>query len=119
MEKDKVSKIVDKITRDLRIGVYQVIVLKIIVEEEPVYGYAIRKKIVELSKGSLNPSESTIYDTLKKLEKLGLIEGYWAQSPLGGPMRKYYRAKPIAKTVLEKVIREIRKLGELLEGSLD
>ncbi len=118
MAKNKIDKIVDKITRDLRIGVYQVIVLRIIVEKQPIHGYAIRREIMELSNGELNPSESTIYDTLKKLEKLGLIEGYWAQSPLGGPMRKYYKAKPTAKIVLEKVVREIKKLRELLEGNL-
>ncbi len=110
MTKDKINKIVDRIMRDIRIGLYQVIVLKIITEKQPIHGYAIRKRIVELTNGMLNPSESTIYDTLKKLEKLGLIEGYWAQSPLGGPMRKYYKAKPIAKPVLEKISRELEKL---------
>lgn len=116
MKKDKLDKIIEKIFRDLRSGVYQVIVLKLLVDKGPMHGYGIRRAIYELSNGKLNPSESTIYDTLKKLEKHGLIEGFWAESPLGGPMRKYYRAKREALMVLERVLREVRELYKIIRG---
>lgn len=119
MDKSKLNKIIEKILKDIRIGFYQLIVLKIIVDRGQLHGYAIRKAIQDLSSGRLNPSESTIYDTLKKLEKYGLIEGFWAQSPLGGPMRKYYKAKKEAKMILDQVLKELEELNKIIKGSKD
>ena len=55
----------------------------------------VRKRIEELSNSTLEPSESTVYETLKKLEKLKLIEGFWAKSPYdGAPVSLYTSPSP-------------------------
>ncbi len=111
------EKIKQRILRDLRLGLYKLIVLSIIHKYGPIHGYNIRKKIEELSDGLLRPSESTIYDTLKKLEKLGLIESYWVASS-GYPMKKYYRIKTKDEELVEEIISEALKEGEIINRIL-
>ncbi len=111
------EKIKQRILRDLRLGLYKLIVLSIIYKYGPIHGYNLRKKIEELSRGLLKPSESTIYDTLKKLEKLGLIESYWVTSS-GYPMKKYYRVKAENKELVREIIREALKEGEIISRIL-
>ncbi len=104
-----VDKVLKKMLKDARSGFYQVIILKIIAVEGPLHGYAVRKRIEELSNSTLEPSESTIYETLKKLEKLKLIEGFWAKSPFdGAPPRKYYRVTSLGLRVLDRIVNEIK-----------
>jgi len=80
------------------------------------HGYGIRKLVEEMSKGVAKPSESTVYDTLKRLERMGLIESFWGESPLGGPMRKYYRATPLGKEVLSRLLEQLKPiLSAILE----
>ncbi len=111
------EKIKQRILRDLRLGLYKLIVLSIIYKYGPIHGYNLRKKIEELSRGLLKPSESTIYDTLKKLEKLGLIESYWVASS-GYPMKKYYRVKAENQELIIEIIREALKEGEIISRIL-
>ncbi len=111
------EKIKQRILRDLRLGLYKLIVLSIIHKYGPIHGYNIRKKIEELSGGLLKPSESTIYDTLKKLEKLGLIESYWAASS-GYPMKKYYRIKTENEELIKEIISEALNEGEIINRIL-
>ncbi len=111
------EKIKQRILRDLRLGLYKLIVLSIIYKYGPIHGYNLRKKIEELSRGLLKPSESTVYDTLKKLEKLGLIESYWVASS-GYPMKKYYRVKAENQELIIEIIREALKEGEIISRIL-
>ncbi len=114
MDREKVKQ---RILRDLRLGLYKLIVLSIIHKYGPIHGYNLRKKIEKLSGGLLKPSESTIYDTLKKLEKLGLIESYWTASS-GYPMKKYYCIKAENEELVKEIIREALKEGEIISRIL-
>src|ERR1051326_8892873 len=64
-------------------------VLGILAEGES-YGYAILKRINELSGGELDWTEGLLYPLLHRLERLGHVESSW-QSVTGGRRRKYYR----------------------------
>ncbi|OWJ55217.1 hypothetical protein Pdsh_04445 [Pyrodictium delaneyi] len=103
-----VEKAVDKLLRDLRVGLYSIVVLDLLVRRGSLYGYAIRRYLEEAAPG-IAPSESTIYDVLKRLEKLGLLESYWARGP-AGTMRKYYRTRPGVEEVLYKLVMQLRQL---------
>ncbi len=105
---------VEKISSEVRKALYTIAILRIVVEKGPIHGYGIRKALSEISGGKLSPSESTVYETLKKLEKMGLVESFWGESPLGGPMRKYYRATERGREVLEEVLSELRPLIDAL-----
>ncbi len=111
-----VEKAVEKILADLRRGVYQVLILKLLLEKGPLHGYALRQELARATSGVLTPGESTVYEALKKLEKLGLIEGFWAESPMGAPMRKYYQARPEARIVVERASELLKLMYELISS---
>ncbi len=59
-----------------------------LIGEEPSYGYEMVSKLED--RGLELVSEGSIYPLLSRLQKRGLIEGYFVEST-GGPPRKYYR----------------------------
>lgn len=68
-----------------------------LIEVEPSYGYEMVQK---LTAAGLNlVSEGSIYPSLGRLEKRGLVGGYLVASS-GGPPRKYYRATPAGERAL-------------------
>jgi DNA-binding PadR family transcriptional regulator len=64
-------------------------VLGILAEGES-YGYAILRRINELSGGELDWTEGLLYPLLHRLERLGHAESSWQTVP-GERRRKYYR----------------------------
>ena len=54
------------------------------------YGYAIVKRVNELSGGELHWTDGMLYPVLHRLERQGHIEGYWGSAE-SGRRRKYYR----------------------------
>ncbi|MEV6209416.1 helix-turn-helix transcriptional regulator [Kitasatospora sp. NPDC051914] len=78
-----------KVTKDLVAASATPIVLGILAEGES-YGYAILKRIGELSGGQLDWTEGLLYPLLHRLERLGHVESNWQSTP-GERRRKYYR----------------------------
>ncbi|NGN64686.1 helix-turn-helix transcriptional regulator [Streptomyces sp. A7024] len=78
-----------KVTKDLVAASATPIVLGILAEGES-YGYAILKRISELSGGELDWTEGLLYPLLHRLERLGHVESAW-QAVAGERRRKYYR----------------------------
>jgi PadR family transcriptional regulator PadR len=65
------------------------LVLAILGERES-YGYAIIKRVRELSGGHLNWTDGMLYPVLHRLERNGLVAAKWGSSE-AGRRRKYYR----------------------------
>lgn len=61
-----------------------------IVAEGDTYGYAILKRVGELSGGHLKWTDGMLYPVLHRLERQGHIEGTWGTAE-SGRKRKYYR----------------------------
>jgi PadR family transcriptional regulator, regulatory protein PadR len=61
-----------------------------IVAEADTYGYAILKRVAELSGGRLQWTEGMLYPVLHRLERHGHVEGRWGTAE-NGRRRKYYR----------------------------
>ena len=61
-----------------------------IIAEGDTYGYAILKRVGELSGGQLQWTDGMLYPVLHRLERQGHIEGTWGTSETGRK-RKYYR----------------------------
>jgi DNA-binding PadR family transcriptional regulator len=78
-----------KVTKDLVAASATPMVLGILAEEAS-YGYAILKRINELSGGELDWTEGLLYPLLHRLERLGHVESSW-QAVHGERRRKYYR----------------------------
>lgn len=78
-----------KVTKDLVAASATPMVLGILAEADS-YGYAILRRINELSGGELDWTEGLLYPLLHRLERLGHVESSW-QSVAGERRRKYYR----------------------------
>lgn len=77
------------ISKDLVAASAAPLVLAILSEEES-YGYAIRKRVAELSGGELEWTDGMLYPVLHRLERNGFVEARWGASETGRK-RKYYR----------------------------
>lgn len=80
------------VNKDLVAASATPLVLAILAERES-YGYAILKRVSELSGGSLEWSDGMLYPVLHRLERLGHIAGRWKKSE-NGRRRRYYRITP-------------------------
>ena len=61
-----------------------------ILSEGNSYGYAIIRRVGEVSGGELRWTDGMVYPLLHRLERRGLVEAVWGQSETGR-RRKYYR----------------------------
>ena len=77
------------IPKDLVAASATPLVLAILAEGDS-YGYAIIKRVSELSGGALQWTDGMLYPVLHRLERQGYIEGAWGASE-SGRKRKYYR----------------------------
>jgi DNA-binding PadR family transcriptional regulator len=65
------------------------LVLAILAEGDS-YGYAIIKRVTELSGGHVQWTDGMLYPVLHRLERQGLVAAKWGESE-SGRRRKYYR----------------------------
>jgi DNA-binding PadR family transcriptional regulator len=77
------------IQKDLVAASATPLVLAILSEGES-YGYAIIKRVAELSRGKLRWTDGMIYPLLHRLERHGFVKTSWGKSDTGR-RRKYYR----------------------------
>ena len=101
-----------RIAKDLVAASAMPLVLSILDEAES-YGYAILKRIGELSGGELEWTEGMLYPLLHRLDRLGYVEARW-DSPEGGRRRRYYRITPRGRDALS----EQRRQWEVVSGAL-
>ncbi len=96
----------------LRKGVVELLVLRLLALKGELHGYAIVKELLSL--GRLVAGESTIYPVLKRLEVDGLLASRWVESE-GGPPRKYYAVTDAGSAFLASARREWDTLVESME----
>ncbi len=87
----------------LRKGVIELLVLRLLALRGELHGYAIVKQLLSL--GQLVAGESTVYPLLKRLEADGLLTSRWVEATVGPP-RKYYRVSAAGAAFLENGRRE-------------
>jgi PadR family transcriptional regulator, regulatory protein PadR len=74
------------------------LVLAILAESDN-YGYAIIKRVADLSGGHLQWTDGMLYPVLHRLERLGFVAAKWGVSETGR-RRKYYRITRQGRTQL-------------------
>jgi DNA-binding PadR family transcriptional regulator len=87
-----------EINKDLVAASATPLILAIIAEGDT-YGYAILKRVGELSQGQLAWTDGMLYPVLHRLERQGHIEGRWGAAETGRK-RKYYRITPQGRAQL-------------------
>ncbi len=75
------------------------LVLAILAEGDS-YGYAIIKRVGELSGGHLQWTDGMLYPVLHRLERHGMVAARWGTAE-SGRKRKYYRLTKKGQTQLE------------------
>ena len=75
------------------------LVLAILAEGDS-YGYAILKRVRELSGGRLQWTDGMLYPVLHRLDRLGYVKTRW-ESSRSGRRRKYYRISRRGREQLE------------------
>ena len=92
------------IDKDLVAASATPLVLAILSEGES-YGYAIIKRVGELSGGELQWTDGMVYPLLHRLERNGLVDAVWGRSETGR-RRKYYR---LTRAGAEQLSRQRRR----------
>jgi PadR family transcriptional regulator PadR len=83
-------------------GSLTTIILKLLKENDKMYGYEITQKVKELTKGELKITEGALYPSLHKLEADGLLNVEVAK--VDNRLRKYYRLTELgAKETFSKL----------------
>ncbi len=79
------------------------------------YGYAIIKRVAELSDGELEWTDGMLYPVLHRLERNGDIESAWRRSE-AGRRRKYYRLTDQGRARLAEEQRQWEVVDSTLRG---
>jgi DNA-binding PadR family transcriptional regulator len=100
------------ISKDLVAATSTPLVLAILAEGDT-YGYAILKRVRELSEGELEWTDGMLYPVLHRLERSGLVETRWEQTE-AWRRRKYYRVTRAGREHLADERRQWRTMDETL-----
>ena len=92
------------------------LILSILSEGES-YGYAIIKRVAELSGGELQWTDGMLYPVLHRLERNGYVKAVWGQSE-SGRQRKYYRLTDSGKEELASQRRQWQMVDSALRQTL-
>jgi len=90
------------------------IVLSILAEGDS-YGYAILKRVKELSGGRMEWTDGMLYPVLHRLERLGHVEARWEAAETGR-RRKYYRLTRGGRAQLAEERRQWQAVDATLHG---
>jgi PadR family transcriptional regulator len=108
------------IDKDLVAASATPLVLAILAEGES-YGYAILKRVRELSEGELEWTDGMLYPLLHRLRRLGYVTTEW-RTPPKGRRRRYYAITDDGRVALADQQRQwaavTRAFGDIWQGSI-
>lgn len=108
-----------QIDKDLVAASSTPLVLAILAEDES-YGYAILKRVRELSDGDLQWTDGMLYPLLHRLHRLGYVTREW-RIPPEGRRRRYYAITDEGRAALAEHKRQwltvMRALGDVWGGA--
>lgn len=91
--------------------------------DQPLYGYAIAKRVAARSNDRLRLSPGLLYPLLRRLEKHGLVTATWevirsdrAEADSKGRRRKWYRLSPRGRRRLEQHVLAHREFLSVIES---
>ena len=100
------------VSKDLVAASAAPLILSILSESES-YGYAIIKRVHDLSGGQLQWTDGMLYPVLHRLERQKLIQSRWRESETGRK-RKYYKIKEQGS----KALRQHKSQWEAVNSTL-
>jgi len=103
-----------ELSKDLVAASSTPIVLAILAEGDS-YGYAILKRVREVSGGRLNWTDGMLYPVLHRLERLGHIHARWEVAETGRK-RKYYAVTDGGRKQLDEERRQWQTVNDTLDN---
>ena len=100
-------------TQKLYKGSLQTIILKLLEQEDKMYGYEITQKVRELTKGELKITEGALYPALHKLEAEGLLDVEIVN--IGNRLRKYYKLTEQGSKETKNRLAELEKFIKTMQ----
>jgi len=94
---------------DLLQGTLDLLILKTL-RREPLHGWGISKRILELSNDVLSVQQGSLYPALHRLEQQGWIESEWSDTELGRSA-KFYSLTREGKKQLERELESWKRLS--------
>ncbi|MGB3464916.1 MAG: PadR family transcriptional regulator [Cyclobacteriaceae bacterium] len=96
-------------SKELLKGTLKTIVLKLLSDQEKMYGYEITQHVKSATAGKVVLTEGALYPTLHKLEAEGLVET--EKVLYGGRTRKYYK---LTESGLAAATRKVNEFEEFV-----
>jgi DNA-binding PadR family transcriptional regulator len=98
-------------------GSLETIVIDLLSKHKEMYGYQITKLVKELSHGSIEIKEGSLYPLLHKMESKGLIESYILN--IGNRDRKYYKLSEKGHTEKSRILAEMETYLTVMKSLLN
>jgi PadR family transcriptional regulator PadR len=102
-----------EINSDFIRGHIDTIILSLL-REEDMYGYDISKVIYKRTEG-YEIKETTLYSSLRRLEKQNVVESYYSTNTNGGSKRKYYHLGLLGKEIYDMYCQEWAKTKKIVD----
>lgn len=103
-------------SKELIKGTIPVIILKLLAEQDRMYGYQITRKVIELTDNKIQLKEGSLYPALHRLKEEAMVEVETVN--IGKRVRRYYTLTEKGNSVMKEKIDEIRDFIETLEKIL-
>lgn len=104
-------------SKELLKGTIEIIILKLLTENEKMYGYEITQKVKELTGDKIMISEGALYSSLHKLEATGVLDTESVM--MGKRPRVYYRLTKSGRSVAAEKIAELSSFIQSLSNVMD
>ena len=101
------------LSNELLKGSLKTIILKILKEEGPMYGYQLTGKVEELSQGKIILTFGALYPILHKLEKEGAL--VTAKELINNRIRVYYALTPKGHSLVKEKLKELSDFIESIQ----
>ncbi|MFY9310664.1 MAG: PadR family transcriptional regulator [Bacteroidia bacterium] len=98
-------------------GTLKTIVLKLLSENNQMYGYEITQKVKELTGNKIQITEGALYPTLHALENDGVVTTEVVN--IGKRVRKYYKLTPQGKNNAMEKVNEFADFIQTMKFLLD
>ena len=85
-----------------------------VLQDEPAHGYRLVECLRERSAGAFELAEGTVYPSLYRLERRGLVTSRW--EAVGGRRRRVYRLTSAGRRALEEQRSEWRAFAQAVEA---
>jgi PadR family transcriptional regulator PadR len=86
-----------------------------LLEQEPLHGYEISKRISQQTGGVLQFNLASLYPLLYRMEKRGLLKGKWEEAK-SGRQRRFYHLTPVGKKQLAPLRAEWARFFQALNS---